>query len=211
AARSLPQQLTMASSMLRQSFSISKTCYLPFVRTLGGNVAYYSLNKASSQSLGILQKSSCPAHSWKFSTERNIHISARRLKLMPFLLADIGEGIKEVVIKEWFVSEGDSVSEFDQICEVQSDKASVTITSRYTGLVRNLCYEVDDTALVGKPLVEIEIENGGESTIVGEPVLEGEAMTVGGDNSAEGTDTITLPKGKFLTTPAVRRIASEHN
>ena len=48
------------------------------------------------------------------------------------------------------------MNQFDSICEVQSDKASVTITSRYDGVIKKICYEVDEIALVGKPLVEID-------------------------------------------------------
>lgn len=57
-----------------------------------------------------------------------------------------------------YIKEGDSVSQFDSICEVQSDKASVTITSRYDGVIRKLHYSIDDIAFVGKPLVDIEID-----------------------------------------------------
>lgn len=53
------------------------------------------------------------------------------------------------------------MAQFDSICEVQSDKASVTITSRYDGVIKKLHYEVDDTALVGKPLVAIEVSKEG--------------------------------------------------
>ena len=57
-----------------------------------------------------------------------------------------------------YVEVGDTVDQFDQICEVKSDKASVTITSRFTGTIKKLHYEVDDEAKVGNALVDIEIE-----------------------------------------------------
>ncbi|KAG7162638.1 Lipoamide acyltransferase component of branched-chain alpha-keto acid dehydrogenase complex-like, partial [Homarus americanus] len=143
-------------------------------------------------------------------TKKFLHTTPTAHKLVPFNLADIGEGIQEVVIKEWFINEGDTVAQFDSICEVQSDKASVTITSRYDGVIRKLYYEVDDTALVGKPLVDIEVSK--EDVSVGAEVQEGEAISVG--RPVEGTaiesGNFTLPKGKILTAPAVRRIAMEY-
>ena len=52
-----------------------------------------------------------------------------------FNLADIGEGIAEVEVMQWFVKPGDSVEQFDKLCEVQSDKATVEITSPFVGSV----------------------------------------------------------------------------
>ncbi|XP_027251384.1 lipoamide acyltransferase component of branched-chain alpha-keto acid dehydrogenase complex, mitochondrial isoform X2 [Cricetulus griseus] len=123
-------------------------------------------------------------------------------QVVQFKLSDIGEGIREVTIKEWFVKEGDIVSQFDSICEVQSDKASVTITSRYDGVIKRLYYNLDDIAYVGKPLIDIETEalKDSEEDVVETPAVSHEEHT---HQEIKGQKT--------LATPAVRRLAMENN
>ena len=58
-------------------------------------------------------------------------------------------GIAECEIIRWFVQPGDSIQQFDKVCEVQSDKANVEITSRYDGIVKELKYQVGQLAKVG--------------------------------------------------------------
>ncbi|XP_038601808.1 lipoamide acyltransferase component of branched-chain alpha-keto acid dehydrogenase complex, mitochondrial isoform X2 [Tachyglossus aculeatus] len=125
-------------------------------------------------------------------------------QIVQFKLSDIGEGITEVTVKEWYVKEGDTVSQFDSICEVQSDKASVTITSRYDGIIRKLHYNVEEKANVGKPLVDIETEavkdGAPEEDVVETPAVSHEEHT---HQEIKGHKT--------LATPAVRRLAMENN
>lgn len=67
-----------------------------------------------------------------------------------------------------FVEPGAHVEEFDVLVEVQSDKASVEITSRYTGRLVEHCYQVGQVARVGSPLCRIELEGrGSDGTEVG--------------------------------------------
>jgi len=131
---------------------------------------------------------------------RDLHLTTVNREIVQFNLSDIGEGIKEVTVKEWFVKPGDTVAQFDNICEVQSDKASVTITSKYDGVVTKLYYEVDDIAQTGDPLVDVEIAGSSGEL---EPVA-----TIRDED--EEVDAPKIRNVKVLATPAVRRIAMEY-
>ncbi|XP_060839775.1 lipoamide acyltransferase component of branched-chain alpha-keto acid dehydrogenase complex, mitochondrial [Rhopalosiphum padi] len=138
-------------------------------------------------------------------------------KTVPFLLADIGEGISEVTVKEWYVNVGDVVSEFDDVCEVESDKATVTITSRYAGAVTKVHYETGGTARVGSALVDIEVDEDGQTAAEqvaagAEVVATGaeEVVVAGSSGEPAGSDAPDAGvTARVLTTPAVRRIAAE--
>lgn len=80
--------------------------------------------------------------------------------LQRFKLADIGEGIQECEIIKWNVKPGDTVQAFDQLCEVQSDKASVEITSPFDGVVKELLVDESAVAKVGEGLCIIETDDG---------------------------------------------------
>lgn len=151
------------------------------------------------------------------SAVTHFHTSSQLDKLVSFNLSDIGEGIREVTVKEWFVKEGDVVEQFDNLCEVQSDKASVTITSRYDGKIVKLHKMIDEIALVGKPLLDFDVEDdagedssssSSEESSSDEEVVKLQAVAAGGTAATAAADVIT--SGKVLATPAVRRIAMEN-
>ncbi len=106
-----------------------------------------------------IQSSLCRQQVSRPAIVRQFHASPRFDVVKPFLLADIGEGITECQLIQWFVQPGARVEQFDKICEVQSDKASVEITSPFDGVIKKLHYEPDDMAITGKPLVDIDIQS----------------------------------------------------
>jgi 2-oxoisovalerate dehydrogenase E2 component (dihydrolipoyl transacylase) len=126
--------------------------------------------------------------------------------LIPFNLADIGEGIKEVEIIQWFIKEGETIQQFDKVAEVQSDKANVEITSRFEGVVKKLYYKTGDIAQVGYPLIDIDVEDSAVSEK--ETVKETKSET---PKQTEKQTTSSETSEKFKTTPSVRRIAREEN
>jgi len=87
------------------------------------------------------------------------------------------------------------VEEFDKLCEVQSDKASVEITSRFAGVIKKLHYEAGDMAKVGKPLVDIDIQGA---------IKEDDLEAISEDISQEPTaDLEAEPASKSGKTPQI--------
>ncbi len=131
-----------------------------------------------------------------------------------FILPDIGEGIVECEVIEWKVKEGDLIEEDQIVVDVSTDKAIVEIPSMYNGRVTKLYYQESDTAEVHKPLFAIEVQSA-------EPVGEQSGEEAAGQSSQQKQpepqlQAIAEPPAvattdKVLTTPAVRKMAREHN
>ena len=78
-----------------------------------------------------------------------------------FKLPDIGEGVVEGEVVQWHVSVGDIVAEDDDLVDVMTDKATVTIPSPHDGEITALHGGVGDMVAVGAVL--IEFGGGGDS------------------------------------------------
>src|SRR5450432_4880142 len=78
-----------------------------------------------------------------------------------FKLPDIGEGVAEGEIVSWLVQAGDDVTENQEMVEVITDKATVTIGAPKTGKIAELRFKVGDTVPVGEVLVVFDLGAGG--------------------------------------------------
>ncbi len=138
-----------------------------------------------------------------------------------FKLPDIGEGVVEGEVVQWHVSVGDSVSEDDQIVDVMTDKATVTIPSPVNGTITSLSGDVGDMVAVGSTLVEFD--TGGSPSASPEPVPEpvsqptpepepgpvSEPVAPPTTAPAPASTPPTSKSGRVLASPAVRRRARE--
>ena len=147
-----------------------------------------------------------------------------------FKLPDIGEGVVEGEIVAWHVKVGDSVNEDDEIVDIMTDKATVTIPSPTNGIVTELSGEVGDMVAVGSTLVvfstdgaeSIAIEEKIVPEVIPEPVVEEKIIQVPvKENKSppqpkakieiKATKTVNIPKEnmRILASPAVRRRARD--
>jgi 2-oxoisovalerate dehydrogenase E2 component (dihydrolipoyl transacylase) len=76
-------------------------------------------------------------------------------------MPDIGEGIAEVELVEWYVKPGDAVVEDQVLADVMTDKATVEIPSPVAGTVLALGGELGQVMAVGSELIRIEVEGAG--------------------------------------------------
>lgn len=83
-----------------------------------------------------------------------------------FKLPDIGEGVTEGEVVSWLVAEGDSVNEDQEMVEVMTDKATVTIGAPKAGKIAELRAKVGDVVPVGDVLVVFDV--GGSEAGAGE-------------------------------------------
>jgi len=78
------------------------------------------------------------------------------MALKEFKLPDIGEGIAEGEIVSWKVKAGQAVKEEDEFVEVMTDKATVTITVPFTGVIAELRFKEGDVVPVGSVIAVID-------------------------------------------------------
>ena len=136
-----------------------------------------------------------------------------------FKLPDLGEGMVEVEIVEWFVKPGDVVAEGDIIADVLTDKANIDVPAPVTGVVLRTAGEPGDMVAVGAELAAFRIESEAQTLPVPpapkatEPHTERpplEAMATPARRSVETVPAAARTTTKVITSPAIRRRAQEN-
>ncbi len=79
-----------------------------------------------------------------------------------------GESISEVEIANWFVADGDIVEKDQEIAEIESDKATLTLIADEGGKIQIMA-EAGDTVAVGSVACKIDTSFAGESTTSSAP------------------------------------------
>jgi len=76
--------------------------------------------------------------------------------LREFKFPDVGEGIAEGEIVRWLVKEGDWIKEDQELVEVETDKAVLTLNSPYTGKIEKLHGNEGEIIKVGAVLTTVQ-------------------------------------------------------
>ena len=145
-----------------------------------------------------------------------------------FKFPDIGEGLTEGIIIEWYVDKGTAVKVGQPLVKMETDKVVTDIPSPRAGVIAARYGKVGETIHVGETLVEIEIEGeeAAEAPSTGPEQVEEKGAGVVGTievasgnallpASEEGTEpkpaAASAERRKVLATPVARAMAREMN
>ncbi|WP_445672102.1 dihydrolipoamide acetyltransferase family protein [Pseudomonas inefficax] len=115
-------------------------------------------------------------------------------------MPDIGEGIAQVELVEWFVKVGDLIAEDQVVADVMTDKATVEIPSPVSGKVLALGGQPGEVMAVGSELIRIEVEGSGNHVDVPQAKLVEAAAAVA-----------AKPEPAAAPQPAAYKAPAEHS
>ena len=123
-----------------------------------------------------------------------------------FRLPDIGEGVAEGEVVQWFVKEGDVIQEDAPLVSVLTDKANVEIPSPKSGRVVKIHAAVGEKVKVGGLLVTIDAP--GAAGTGATPAAAPPAPSSPKPPSAPPTEPSNAG-GRVLASPSIRKMAAE--
>ena len=133
------------------------------------------------------------------------------MAISTFRLPDLGEGLTEADVVEWYVAEGEIVALDQPVVALESAKAVVDIPSPVAGRVRRHCARPGETVATGAPLVEFEVDGEIAADAAGD-IRDASAATSGPpradapaarDAPATATDADPAP-ARTVAMPAAR-------
>lgn len=125
-----------------------------------------------------------------------------------FYLPDLGEGLPEAEIREWFVHEGDEIQVDQPMLSVETAKAIVEVPAPKTGRITKLYGKTGEVISTGAPLVEFEEGEIQETGTVAGTIEVGQAVL---KEAAGGIKPIERSASMTKALPSVRALAQRLN
>lgn len=123
------------------------------------------------------------------------------------VMPQLAESLVSATIAKWLKQPGDTVEQFEPICEVITDKVNAEIPSTLDGIMGDLLAEEGQTVAVGELICRIQTQSAAPaaSATSATPAVQGNANA----QSQQGAASDQAMRGRF--SPAVQTLAAEHN
>lgn len=124
----------------------------------------------------------------------------------------LGESVTEGTIERWLVKPGDTVEEYDPLCEVITDKVTAEVPSVTAGTIGELLVGEGETVEVGVAICTLDTGEGENNPDAAEEPETSAERTAPVPEKPEATPSKTAdkPRGARIS-PVVMRLASEND
>ncbi|MDW4905801.1 dihydrolipoamide acetyltransferase family protein [Streptomyces sp. ADMS] len=132
--------------------------------------------------------------------------------LREFRMPDVGEGLNEAEILKWYVQPGDTVTDGQVVCEVETAKAAVELPIPYDGVVRELCFPEGTTVDVGQVIISVAegSDSGGRTAVlVGYGVAQSPVKRRPRRTTTPVGIVVPASRVRPLAKPPVRKLAKD--
>ncbi len=128
-----------------------------------------------------------------------------------YKLPDLGEGLPDAIIREWYIKPGDKIKADQPMAAMETAKALVEVPAPYAGEVEKLFGSPGDTIETGQPLIgfighspeELPLKTSDVSPVKAMPAVRALAKKLG-VNLAE-----IAPQGDYITAAEVEQFANK--
>ncbi|WP_244190589.1 biotin/lipoyl-containing protein, partial [Streptomyces caeruleatus] len=112
-----------------------------------------------------------------------------------FKMPDVGEGLTEAEILKWYVQPGDTVTDGQVVCEVETAKAAVELPIPYDGVVRELHFPEGTTVDVGTAIIAVDLAGGAAPAAEAPDRAEAPAETAPEEAKPQGRQPVLVGYG----------------
>ncbi|MGW7104491.1 dihydrolipoamide acetyltransferase family protein [Streptomyces sp. NPDC054883] len=118
-------------------------------------------------------------------------------------MPDVGEGLTEAEILKWYVQPGDTVTDGQVVCEVETAKAAVELPIPFDGTVHALLFEEGTTVDVGQVIISVRTEGAAAEAPAQEVAAPAEAPAAAEQPAAEARQPVLVGYG--VSTASTKR------
>ena len=126
----------------------------------------------------------------------------------------VGESVVEGIIEKWLKKPGDRLEKYEPLVEVVTDKVTIEVPSPVSGVLTRILADEGATVPMGAPIAEVETDQAPPPLPTPRTRAPGAATTTGylvKDERPVGPTGGGIEEERTRHSPAVRRLAQEHN
>ncbi|XP_048757370.2 pyruvate dehydrogenase protein X component, mitochondrial-like [Ostrea edulis] len=159
----------------------------------------------------ILQYDPCSIAQRSASEFRLFHLDRKREASIPIQMPALSPTMTEGTIVKWHKKEGDPISPGDVLCDIQTDKAVVSLDTEEEGVLAKILKQENTKDVLIGSLIAVMVEEGDDWENAEIPTSSDSSSESSQSSGSSDTETTATPTARIRMSPAARKLLEEYN